>query len=220
MRTKTDDELKHDVEAALKWDTRTWNQSIGVDVTRGIVTLNGEVPTYVQKVAAGNVSHTVAGVLDVANELFVKPKRPYTDIQIARAVRQGLRLAELIPDDRIQSTVIDGWVRLEGKVSSLTERSDAERSVENLAGVAGVINELEVEPPEIRSTDLRRTIQAALERRADREADGLRIDVVNGEVNLFGRVHSWPERKAIVGSIKNSRGVMKINDNLEIDPYF
>lgn len=220
MRRRTDDEIKHDILSELTWDTRTWDQMINVEVDRGVVTLDGTVSSYAQKTAAENAAHKVAGVLDVVNELFIKRRRPHTDAEIARAVRQALKGTYIIPHEQIATTVTDGWVKLEGKVNSLTERSDAEWSVENVVGVAGVVNELTVEPSTTNAETLRKSIETALEQRADREAERLRIDVNDGEVTLFGRVHSWPERRAVVGSISHAPGIKKINDNLQIDPYF
>lgn len=220
MNRKSDSQVKHEVQSELAWDTRTWDQKIRAEVHDGIVTISGRVSNYAQKVAAESAAHRVKGVTDVANELSVHPEREHTDAQIARVVRQALKWAALVPHDRITSTVTDGWVKLEGKVDSLTQRSDAEWVVENLVGVAGVINELEVHSPGVDVVALRRSIENALERRADREAERLRIAIVDGEVELYGRVHSWPEREAVVGSISYAPGVRKVNDNLQIDPYF
>ena len=220
MNRKSDARLKHEVETELSWDTKTWDQKIGIEVHDGIVTLNGAVSTYAQKVAAQSVAHRIKGVTDVANELSIHPRRKYTDAQVARTVRRALRSAALIPDERVTTTVTDGWVKLEGKVESLTQRFDAEWVVENLVGVAGVVNEFEVDPPGVDALKLRQTIEQALERRADREAERLRIDIIDGEVELYGRVHSWPERDAVVGCISHAPGVRKVNDNLRIDPYF
>ena len=220
MNRKSDAQLKREVETELSWDTKTWDQKIRIEVHDGIVTLDGVVSTYAQKVAAESATHRIKGVTDVANELSVHPRRPYTDAQIARTVRRALRSAALIPDERVTTTVTDGWVKLEGKVDSLTQRFDAEWVVENLVGVAGVVNDLEVDPPGVDALKLRHTIEQALERRADREAERLRIDIFDGEVDLYGRVHSWPERDAVVGCISHAPGVRKVNDNLRIDPYF
>jgi len=220
MQKKTDDELKHEVMRELSWDTRTWNQKIDVDVDDGVVTLSGTTSSYGQRKAAQAAAHRVLGVMDVANEVLVKIPRPRTDGEIAHAVRQALEWDASVPDTQITSTVSAGWVKLEGKVNSLTERADAARAVENLTGVAGVINELEVEVPKTDVRTLRESIETALERRADREAEIFRIELADGEVSLFGRVHSWPEKKAVIGSISHARGVTKINDHLRIDPYF
>jgi osmotically-inducible protein OsmY len=220
MNRKTDAQLKHDVDSELSWDTRTWDQKIEAGVDDGIVTLNGSVPTYATKVAAESIVHHVKGVTDVANELFVRPKRPRTDVEVARAVRHALEWAALVPHERITTTVADGWVKLEGEVNSLTERSDAEWIVQNLVGVAGVINDLQVVPENVDPTTLHRTIETVLARRAEREAEGLRVKIDDGEVWLFGRVHSLPERDALIGCISHTPGVKKVADNLRIDPYF
>lgn len=220
MERKTDDEIKREVMRELSWDTRTWDEQIDVNVDEGIVTLAGSVSSYSRKQAAQEAAHRVVGVMDVANDILVRSERHRSDAEIAGAVRRALELGACVPDIQITSTVSDGWVKLEGKVNSLQERADAEWAVEYLMGVAGVTNELEVEPPKMGADDLRESIETALERRADREAERLRIKVDDGEVNLFGRVHSWQERKAVVGSISHAPGVKKVNDNLRIDPYF
>lgn len=221
MKRKTDEELKHEVASELSWDTRTWDQKIDVSVTDGTVDLSGVVGSYGQKRAAEAAAHKVTGVLDVANELIVRTPRRYSDKQIAKAVRSALEWDALVPDDQITSTVSEGWVTLSGEVNSLSQRADAEWAVEKIAGVAGVVNKITVDrTPKTDPVRLRESIEAALERRATREADRLRIDVDNGEVSLYGRVHSWPEREAVVGSISHAPGVKKIINNLRIDPYF
>lgn len=220
MLKKTDEQIKHEVDGELKWDTRTWNLEIETAVSDGVVTLTGIVPSYAQKIAAQNAAHKTNGVLDVVNELIVKVTNTVRDQDLARAVRDALEWGVLIPDDQILSTVSDGWVKLEGTVDSLSQRSDAEWVVVNLIGVKGVINDITVNRAKPDSETLRDSITAALERRADREADRLRIDIQEGEVDIYGRVHSWQERKAVLGSIAHAPGVKKINNKLRIDPYF
>jgi osmotically-inducible protein OsmY len=220
MYKKTDDDLKHEVMRELSWDTRTWNQKIDVSVDDGVVTLSGTAASYGQRKAAEAAAHRVFGVTDVANEILLKLQRTHSDAEIAHAVRQALEWDALVPDTQITSTVSSGWVKLQGKVNTLAQRNDAKRAVQNLTGVAGVINEIEIDVPHADVETLRESIEAALERRADREAERFRIELVDGEVNLFGRVHSWPEKKAVVGSVSHARGVKKINDHLRIDPYF
>lgn len=100
------------------------------------------------------------------------------------------------------------------------EREDAEKSVLRLQGVIGVINKIRMAPRKVDPEELREQIEYALERRADREADRLRIEVNNGAVDVFGRVHSWQEKRAVLGSISHAPGVMAIRDHLRLDPYF
>jgi len=222
MNKKTDSEIKKQVMRELKWDSRiTWAE-IGVQVSDGIVTLTGTVNSLAKKNAAQEAAHRIGGVLDVANEVAVTPSGDLvkTDEDIARAVRHILEWDALVPDERIKSTVSDGWVTLEGDVDLWREREDAEKSVLRLEGVVGVANEIVVSPRDIDPKELREQIEYALERRADRQAQRLRIEVNGGEVDLFGRVHSWQEKRAIIGSVSHAPGVAVVKDHLRVDPYF
>jgi osmotically-inducible protein OsmY len=62
---------------------------------------------------------------------------------------------------------------------------DAERAVENLIGVKGVMNRITVKPPRPVTGDVRKAIEQALERRAEREAKHIN-DVRDGVVTLTG----------------------------------
>jgi osmotically-inducible protein OsmY len=86
--------------------------------------------------------------------------------------------------------------------------------------MVGVANKVTVIPKKVSPKELREEIESALERRAEREAERIRIEVHNGAVDLFGRVHSWQEKRAIVGSISHAPGVSEIRDHLWVDPYF
>jgi osmotically-inducible protein OsmY len=222
MNRKSDSEIKQQVLRELKWDSRIAWSEIGVEVFEGVVTLTGAVNSYAKKQAAQEAAHRIDGVLDVANEIEVRPIGEFTrtDSDIALAVRHVLQWDALVPDERIQSTVSDGWVTLEGEVNVWRERQDAETSVLRLEGVVGVVNKITIVHSRVDAEELREEIEYALERRADREAGRLRIEVHDGEVDLFGRVHSWQEKRAVVGSISHAPGVSEIRDHLRIDPYF
>ncbi len=222
MKRKTDNEIRAEVLRELKWDSRLSLAKIEVAVTDGVVTLTGIVTSYSRKLAAQEAAHRAAGVLDVCNEIEVKPAGIFTrtDVDIARAVRNVLEWDALVPDNSIQSTVSDGWVTLDGEVEFWHEREEAERAVLRLEGVIGVINKLVVAPRKVDEAELRDEIECALERRADREAERLRIEVNDGEVELFGRVHSWQEKRAVLGSISHAPGVSAVRDHLRVDPYF
>ncbi|HEY2972020.1 MAG TPA: BON domain-containing protein [Pyrinomonadaceae bacterium] len=222
QRKKTDSEIKQQVLRELKWDSRIGWAQIGVEVMEGIVTLTGVVSSYAQKLAAQEAAHRISGVLDVANDVEVRPDGVFirSDAEIALAVRHVLEWDALVPDERIKSTISDGWVTLEGDVDFWHQREDAERTVLRLEGVIGVTNEITVAPKRVDPKELREEIEYALERRADREAERLRIEVNDGAVDLFGRVHSWQEKRAVLGSIGHVPGVSAVRDHLRIDPYF
>lgn len=219
---RSDRELAQQVLSELRWDSRLAGAEINVDVSAAVATLTGTVPSYARKIAAQEAAHRVAGVLDVANDLRVEPVDLFarTDTEIASAVRNTLEWDALVPNELITSTVSDGWVTLEGDVDYWREREDAERTIMRLAGVVGVINNITIRKKPVDPKELRQQIEYALERRADREADRLRLDIHEGAVDLWGRVHSWQEKRAVIGSIAHAPGVTRVVDHLRIDPYF
>jgi osmotically-inducible protein OsmY len=68
--------------------------------------------------------------------------------------------------------------------------------------------------------EVRKVIEEALERRAEREAHNIRVEVNDGHVKLSGRVRSWAEKRAIFGSVSHAPGVRSVDENLYVDPMF
>ncbi len=217
---KTDSQIQQDVLNELKWDTRVAPNEVGVEVGNGIVTLTGTVSSYAKKLAAEEAAHHVLGVLDVANDLAVKlaPDAKPDDTEIAAAVRQALQWDVFVPDDKIQTTVAHGFVTLQGTVEYASQRHDAARAVQNLAGVCAIDNLIKVKRVDVQKPMLKTAIHDALERRAERDADRIQLQIDAGHVTLSGTVHSWSERQAVVGAAWGTRGVEMVTDELHISP--
>ena len=220
MTKKTDSEIKQLVTSELQWDQRVDETEVGVQVQHGIVTLTGVVPSLAKRVAAEEAAHRVVGVLDVANDLRVKAPGSggRTDTEIAAAVRSALEWDVFCDDTRIRSTVTDGRVTLTGTVESLAQRDEAEQAIRNLAGVCGIVNRLAVEPAPV-GGDVRNAIEAALARRAERDAHRIDVTVKDGSVTVRGVVHSWLEKAAVLGAARGTAGVHTIHDELRIHPW-
>jgi osmotically-inducible protein OsmY len=218
---KPDTQIREDVLDELKWDTRVEETDVGVDVDKGIVTLTGTVRSYAKRVAAQEAAHRVAGVLDVVNEVRVNIPGSHlrTDKEVAEAVRHALEWDVDVPDERIETTVSAGWVTLDGSVDYWSQREDAEWVVARLLGVQGVVNRITVRPPEANPEKVREAIEEALERRAEREVRDMQVEVEDGVVSLTGHVHSWREKRAVVGAAEHAPGVRSIEDHLRVDPY-
>jgi osmotically-inducible protein OsmY len=194
---------------------------VGVAVDGGIVTLTGTVNTWAKKCAAQQAAHRVLGVLDVANDLEVKVlgSGQRNDTDIARAVRHTLEWNVFVPDERIRSTVTNGFVTLEGDVNYGQEREDAEKAVRDLAGVRGIVNKIVVKAVGLAAVDVRKSIEEALERQAERDARHIQLEVRDGKVILTGVVHSWKEREAVLGAARGTHGVQSVESRLSLQPY-
>lgn len=221
MKKKSDAEIREAILHELQSDGRVPDDGVNVQVDGGIVTLTGEVGSWGMRQAALACAHRVGGVLDVANDVRVRPANgsQRSDTQIARAVRDTLEWDVFIPDEQIRSSVTDGRVTLEGQVARYSQRDEAENAVRDLAGVTSVNNQIQVVPPPVAAADLRKAIQAALQRQAERESNAIELDVENGHVALRGVVRSWREREAVLGAVKGTPGVRNIDHTIRVDPY-
>lgn len=219
-KKKTDSQIKELVANELQWDQRVDETEVGVQVHDGIVTLTGIVESWAKRAAAEEAAHRVAGVLDVANDLRVKAPGSggRTDTEIAAAVRSALEWDVFCDDTKIQSTVTDGRVTLTGRVESLTQRDAAEQAIRNLTGVCGIVNQLVVERGPV-GAEVRDAIEAALARRAERDAHGIDVIIHEGRVTLQGVVHSWIEKEAVLGAARGTPGVHTVHDELRIHPW-
>jgi len=217
---KSDTQIHHDVLEELKWDSRVYETEVGVQVDGGVVTLTGTVTSWAKRLAAQEAARRVIGVLDVANDINVKVPGGLvrTDTEIAQAVRRTLEWDVFVPEQKITSTVTDGWVTLEGTVERWSQREDAERAVRNLTGVKIVVNKITVTPAKPVTGDVRKAIEQALERRAEREARQIGVDLRDGTVTLTGPVHSWAERKSVLAAARFTPGVRAVEDHLRTEP--
>jgi osmotically-inducible protein OsmY len=221
ITTKSDRQIQQDVLRELRWDSRVDDTEVGVEVDKGIVTLTGTVDSYAKRLAAREAAHRVVGVLDVAEDIEVKSPGSLerNDTEIARAARVALEWDAFVPDQKIRSTVTDGFVTLEGEVSSLREKEDAEAAIRNLTGVQGVRNRLFVAAVKADPVKLRESIEEALERQAEREAEHIRVRVEDGTLVLEGKVRTWPEKQAILGAVSHAPGVRDVKDKLTVNPW-
>ncbi len=187
-------------------------------VEHGVVTLDGHVKSWAEKLAVQRAVLRVAGVHDVANDLAVAPlgNRSPNDTEIAHAIRDALRWDVMVPEQRIQSSVADGIVTLQGKVDYQSQRDDAERVAAHVAGVRGLRNEITIEDAGVPVESLKASIEAALERRAVREAHQVAIATAGRQVTVTGRVDSIAERDAIIGAAMGTRGVGQVIDKLVV----
>ncbi|MCC6659530.1 MAG: BON domain-containing protein [Phycisphaerales bacterium] len=219
--TRTDSQIKTDVLNEIKWDPHVDETEVGVQVKNGIVTLTGTISAYAKKVAATRAAHRVHGVLDVVDDMKISIPSAWerTDQDLAGAVRNALQWDVMVPDERITSTVAKGVVTLQGSVDTWTQRHDAEKAVQRLRGIRGVLNQIGVKAAAIDSGTIKRQIEGTLERQAERMAKRIGVSVDDGVVTLTGELRSWAEKNAIGRAASYAPGVRRVMDRTTVDPY-
>jgi osmotically-inducible protein OsmY len=215
---RTDIQLQTDVAEELRWDPSVSEKEIGIVVDAGIVTLTGSVPTYAEQIAARHAAERVAGVRGVADDLVVSTTPPLrrTDAQIASAAATALDLHVQVPVERVRLSVSDSWIILEGTVQWQYQRDAAAAAVRVLAGVRGVSNHIEVEPPVATPADVSHRIENALRRSAELDCKHIVVQIADGQVTLRGTVRSWAERQDAERAAWSAPGVRAVIDRLMV----
>ncbi len=141
---RTDADLAAAVLNALKWDAAIPAGTLDVTVSKGWVTLKGEVEYAFQKRDAERAVQRLSGVKGVGNLIVVKPHLSPTDLklQIERAL---IRNAET--DARHITVEVQGSkVILHGTVRSYAEKRAAADAAWSAPGVSEVDNRIVVSP--------------------------------------------------------------------------
>lgn len=142
-----------------------------------------------------------------------------TDSELRRDIERELEMEPSIDERRIGVAVLDGIVTLTGEVRSYAEKWQAERTVERVAGVRGVVNDLVVKPATERSDiDIARAAADVLKWNVLVPADRIKVRVESGWLTLEGDVEWEYQRRAAERAVRNLPGVRGISNLIVVKP--
>ncbi len=214
---KSDTQLQIDINAELAWEPAINSEDITVKVREGVVTLAGHIGSYAEKIDAEKAALRVSGVKALAVEMDVRLGGDSTrkDVEIAQSAKSVLEWTTYLPLDSVKVTVENGWVTLSGEVKWEYQRQSAVSAVRYLTGVKGVSDEIAI-VPSISAPVVKADIEAALKRRARKDAKDISVSVSGGDVTLSGKVSSWSERELATNTAWGTLGVRKVVDNITL----
>lgn len=214
---KTDYEIKDDVLAELLWQPNIDETKIGVIVENGVVTLSGVVDSFSKKLAAEKAVKNVIGVKAVALDIEVKYGTEYkkTDKEIAKAAVNALTWNNSVPEDKINIKVEDGWIYLSGQLNYAYQKDAAKKAVDNLLGVKGVVNTIQIKQT-TEPTNIKDRIAKAFERSAEINAKNITVSVDGHTVTLRGTVNSIAEKDEAQKAAYMAPGVYEVKNELTV----
>jgi osmotically-inducible protein OsmY len=217
---RTDEAIKRDLVDELYWDYRVDASSVKAEVSDGVVTLTGTVPSFSARNAASTAAWGIDGVTEVTNLLTVRFPPTFaipSDAEIMTSAERTLAWNPDVHSADIQVSVTGGTVKLEGTVDAYWKRWKAQDLVSDLRGVVEVENHLAVAPSEsFLDKDIARGIEAALERNLYVNAEKITVRVEDGRVTLTGTVPSHYARGRAYDAAAFTPGVLDVDNNIVV----
>ena len=142
-----------------------------------------------------------------------------SDSELRSDVEKELEWEPRIDERRLGVSVLDGIVTLTGDGASYSENWHVERTVERVAGVLGVANELTVRVESERSdTDIAQAATEALRWNVAVPSDHIKVEVAKGWLSLHGEVDRDYQRRAAEASVRHLRGLTGLSNMITIKP--
>ena len=141
---RDDTDIAQAVVTALKWKATVPDPRIKASVTKGWVTLEGEVDWHYQREAAEEAVRGLLGVRGVINQVAIRPRASVSEVK--SRIEAAFRRSAELDAQKVRVEAHDGNVTLRGDVHSWAERQAAERTAWSAPGVTHVENRITVAP--------------------------------------------------------------------------
>jgi osmotically-inducible protein OsmY len=139
---RTDEDIARAALNALDWSVIVPASRIKVKVSKGWITLEGNVDWQFQRKAAEKAVRGLMGVTGVVNLIDVKPQVKTSEVKAA--IQDALRRSAEVDASRITVEADGDKVVLRGSVRSWAEREQAERAAWRAPGVRSVDDRITV----------------------------------------------------------------------------
>ena len=145
-----------------------------------------------------------------------------TDQQLQADILAEIEFDPSIKTKKISVLVSIGIVTLSGHVPSFYEKWNIERAVKRVAGVAGIAEELTVQPfpsTELSDTEIAQAARLAIQWSLAIPSEQIQIMVEQGMITLEGEVDWQYQKQNVYDAVIHLRGVQGIYNRITLKPY-
>jgi osmotically-inducible protein OsmY len=214
-----DPQIAEEVKAALALDARLAASNVDVQAQDGLITLQGEVPSYFAKRGAEQGALNTVGVFEVDNRLRVRPASTLpSDEELAARVERALHRDPDVSRMNIGLDVRNGKVRLLGYAESRYERQLAEEVTSRIDGVIDLENGLLVSGGGWAADDaqLRAAVEEQLWWSPYIDERNVTVAVRHGEVTVTGHAPD-SMRRELVSELGYAAGARNVINQLRVE---
>ena len=142
---RSDEDIAVAATRALEWDTLVPTENVELTVSKGTVTLRGEVEWEFERQEAERAVRRLSGVRGVINAITVRPRVTASPQELQQKIENALVRNAETDAQRITIDVDGSKVTLRGTVRSWMEKREAERIAWSSPGVTSVDNRIQIE---------------------------------------------------------------------------
>jgi osmotically-inducible protein OsmY len=216
--TIKDETITQTISSLLRRDRIGTGERIDVFATQGIVTMTGRADNPLMRRRAAQLALTVRGVRSVINIIDIFPLGRM-DAAIKKDILMAVRNTSSPGQDDLEIDVRNGYVFMSGKVNSQDAKVFCIKLAFGINGVKKIISHIELKDQhELTDDDIKANIKRRLLWNVWVDDNRIDIQVIEGRVNLRGRVGSLAEKMAAHHEALMADGTVYVeNKNLIID---